>query len=167
MTNCKVLLTGCFSVGKTSLFNQFLYQKFDDEYHTSIGVKVDKKVVTTEDGEVSIMLWDLAGEMTQNKVPKAYFLGALYALYVIDLSLPFTWQHLEKDLAYIREIAPDVKIKVIGNKKDLLSPEELKETMSRIPVSLSITTSAKTGENIDNLFKQIANEIFHPTTIYS
>ncbi len=167
MTNCKVLLTGCFSVGKTSLFNQFLYQKFDDEYHTTIGVKVDKKVVTTDEGEVSIMLWDLAGEVAQSKVPKAYFLGAKCVLYVIDLSLPFTWKNIESDLVYIRQIVPNAVIKIVGNKKDLLTAEELEKVVNEITPSVAITTSAKTGENIENLFKTIANEILKPTNIFS
>jgi len=167
MTNCKVLLTGCFSVGKTSLFNQFLYKKFDDEYHTSIGVKVDKKIVTTDQGDVSIMLWDLAGEVTQDKVPRAFFLGTRCVLYVIDLSLPFTWQNLESDLVYLRKMLPNAVIKIVGNKKDLLSPEELENVVNAIKPSISVTTSAKTGENIENLFNTIANEILNPTSIFS
>lgn len=165
--NCKVLLTGCFSVGKTSLFNQFLYKKFDGEYHTTIGVKVDKKVVKVDVGEASIMLWDLAGEITQNKVPKAYFLGASFVLYVVDLSLPFTWQNVESDVERIKNIAPGAVIKIIGNKKDLLSEEKLVEVVNEIPCKLTITTSALTGENIELLFNQIATEILTKKSVFS
>lgn len=167
MTNCKVLLTGCFSVGKTSLFNQFLYNKFNDEYHTSIGVKVDKKVVNTPEGDVSIMLWDLAGEMTQNKVPKAYFLGATFILYVLDLTLPFTWQNLDTDLEIMKQVAPNCTVKLIGNKKDLLTAEELAKVLTDIPHELNITTSAKTGENINDLFNNLATELLSPKNILS
>ena len=167
VTNCKVLLTGCFSVGKTSLFNQFLYQKFDERYHTSIGVKVDKKIVAVEEEEVAIMLWDLAGETAQNKIPKPYFLGAQFILYVIDLSTPFTWQNLSGDLDLLGQIVPKATIKIIGNKKDLLDPQALENVLSEIPYPLTFTTSAKTGENIDNLFNQIANEVLFSSKVLS
>lgn len=167
MTNCKVLLTGCFSVGKTSLFKQFLYQKFDDEYHTTIGVKVDKKVVSVNAGDVTIMLWDLAGEITQDKVPKAYFLGAKVILYVIDITRPFTWEHLEDDMARMSKLAPGATIKIIANKKDLLNDEELSVALSQVPSRVDATTSAQTGENIESLFKTIANEILSSKTILS
>ena len=167
MTNCKVLLTGCFSVGKTSLFNRFLYKKFNEQYHTTIGVKVDKKVVSTPNGDVAIMLWDLAGEMTQNKVPNAYFLGASFILYVLDLSTPFTWENLVENIEYLKKVAPGVNIKIIGNKKDLLSTDDLVSTLEKIPLTLDLTTSAKTGENIDSLFNQIANETLSSRTTTS
>jgi small GTP-binding protein len=167
VTNCKVLLTGCFSVGKTSLFNKFLYQKFDEKYHTTIGVKVDKKIVAVDGEEVAIMLWDLVGETTQNKIPKPYFLGAQFILYVIDLSTPFTWQNLSSDLDLLQQIAPKATIKIIGNKKDLLDAQTLENVLSEIPHPLAFTTSAKTGENIDHLFKQIANELLYQTNVLS
>ncbi|MFK7809578.1 MAG: Rab family GTPase [Saprospiraceae bacterium] len=167
MTNCKVLLTGCFSVGKTSLFKQFLYQKFDDEYHTTIGVKVDKKVVSVEGGEVSIMLWDLAGEVSQDKVPKPYFLGAKYILYVIDISRPFTWENLESDMLLLKKLAPGAVIKIVANKKDLLDDSELAEATAQVPAKIDAITSAQTGENIENLFKTIADEILSPQNILS
>jgi GTPase SAR1 family protein len=50
MISRKVILTGSFGVGKTSLFTQFIYNKFDDKYLTTIGVKVNKKSLDI-DGE--------------------------------------------------------------------------------------------------------------------
>ena len=69
MISKKVILTGSFGVGKTSLFNRFIYQEFNDKYLTSIGVKVNKKQIKVEDKEVSLLVWDIAGEISQDKVP--------------------------------------------------------------------------------------------------
>ena len=82
MISKKVILTGSFGVGKTSLFNQFIHQKFSDKYLTTIGVKVNKKTVTVNNEAVSLLIWDIAGEVSPDKVPNTYFLGASGILYV-------------------------------------------------------------------------------------
>ena len=73
MISRKVILTGSFGVGKTSLFRRFISGTFSEKYITTIGVKVDKKVVEVHGQEVSILLWDIAGEVSQDKVPKSFF----------------------------------------------------------------------------------------------
>ena len=47
MIQKKICLLGAFSVGKTSLIQQYVNSIFDEKYLTTIGVKVDKKVVET------------------------------------------------------------------------------------------------------------------------
>ena len=75
-------MTGSFGVGKTSLFRRFINNTFSEKYITTIGVKVDKKTVVIDGEEISILLWDIAGEVKQDKVPKSYFLGASAIIYV-------------------------------------------------------------------------------------
>ena len=60
MLSRKVILTGSFGVGKTSLFSRFINNTFSDRYITTIGVKVDKKSLEIDGQEVSILLWDIA-----------------------------------------------------------------------------------------------------------
>lgn len=74
MTSKKIILTGNFSVGKTSLFNRFINEQFDDKYITTIGVKVNKKTIEIDGEEIALVLWDVAGEVSQDKVPTSYFL---------------------------------------------------------------------------------------------
>jgi len=155
----KVILTGCFGVGKTSLFNKFLYQRFSEKYLTTIGVKVDKKVVTVGDRQISLLIWDVAGEVDQDKVPKSYFLGASAVLYVFDLTRPSTWLNLESDLDYLKGLLGNAIIKVVGNKVDLVSPEQVDSVTSRIATKPAILTSAKTGENVEDLFMGVAKEL--------
>jgi len=156
MTSKKIILTGSFGVGKTSIFNQFMFQKFSDKYLTTIGVKVNKKVVNINNEDVSLLVWDIAGEVTQDKVPTSYFLGASGIIYVIDLSRPTTFEKLESDITYLKKLLPGAIVKLVGNKKDLLSEEELEETIKVISKPLDSVTSAKTGENIEELFISLA-----------
>ncbi len=159
MVSKKVILTGSFGVGKTSLFNRFLYQRFDERYLTTIGVKVDKKVIEIDGRELSMLVWDIAGEVTQDKVPHSYFLGASGIVFVFDLTRPVTYQHLEKDIAYLKNKVPGVTMRVVGNKKDLKTPEEIEAIISALPVDCDLTSSAKTGENVEALFQDMGRSL--------
>jgi GTPase SAR1 family protein len=62
MVKKKICMLGYYGVGKTSLVSQFVNHLFADKYQTTVGVKIDKKLVACEGGEVILMLWDVAGE---------------------------------------------------------------------------------------------------------
>ena len=159
MTSKKVILAGSFGVGKTSLFNQFIHNKFDDKYLTTIGVKVNKKVVNIDGRELSILLWDIAGEVSQDKVPVTYFLGASGVIYVFDLSRPTTYKNIAEDIEYLKDVLDGGAIRVVGNKKDLVTDEQLEEIRGGLELPFDIATSAKTGENVEELFYDIGKAL--------
>lgn len=159
MISKKVILTGSFGVGKTSLFNQFIYSRFSDKYLTTIGVKVNKKTIEVNGRELSLLLWDIAGEVSQDKVPVSYFLGASGIIYVFDLTRPSTYKNIKEDLDYLNGIIQGGIIKIVGNKKDLATEEQIAEVKEEISVPWDIITSAKTGENVDDLFYKLGENL--------
>jgi small GTP-binding protein len=159
MISKKIVLTGCFGVGKTSLFNRFLYQKFSEKYLTTIGVKVDKKVIEIDGHKLSLLVWDIAGEVAQDKVPQSYFLGSSAIIYVFDLTRPSTWLNIQSDIDYLQKLLKGVLIKVVGNKIDLVSQEQVENIKSEVPIPWDILTSAKTGENVEDMFYNIGNSL--------
>jgi small GTP-binding protein len=163
MISKKVILTGSFGVGKTSLFNRFIYQQFSDKYLTTIGVKVNNKVVEIGDEKVSMMIWDIAGEVSQDKVPASYFLGASGIIYVMDLSRPRTFINLETDVKFLKEMLPNGDILIVGNKRDLVTPEQLESIVDGIDSNIDFLTSAKTGENVENLFFDMGKRLIQQT----
>lgn len=159
MISKKVILTGSFGVGKTSLFNQFIFNQFSDKYLTTIGVKVNKKVINIGGEDLSMLLWDIAGEVSQDKVPTSYFLGTSGIIYVIDLTRPSTFINLSSDLALLKELLPYSVIKIVGNKKDLVPETGLEQVLASISVKPDFLTSAKTGENVESLFYDLGKEM--------
>jgi small GTP-binding protein len=151
----KIILTGSFGVGKTSLFNQFIYSTFSERYLTTIGVKVNKKTVEIDGHELTMLIWDIAGEVTQDKVPNSYFLGAEGIVYVFDLTRPTTLQNLKTDLAYLKTMLPDSTIKVVGNKLDLVQPHDIERLAADYQMQADCLTSAKTGENVEKMFTDL------------
>src|SRR6266567_317862 len=62
MLKKKICLLGSFGVGKTSLVARFVHSMFSDKYHTTVGVKIDKKALEMDGEEITLMIWDMAGE---------------------------------------------------------------------------------------------------------
>ena len=161
MISKKVLLTGSFGVGKTSLFNQFMFNRFSDKYLTTIGVKVNKKVINVNGNDLSMLLWDIAGEVAQDKVPTSYFLGASGIIYVFDLTRPSTYKNITQDIEYLQKIVKGGIIKIVANKKDLVDEEQIQRIREDIDMPWNTITSAKTGENVEALFYELGEELIN------
>ncbi len=153
----EVLLTGSFGVGKSSIFNRIIHDEFSNKYYGTMGVRVNEKIL--EDQKVTLKLWDIAGEIQQRKVPKIYFAKKTIILYIVDITRPFTFRNILEDLQYLKANVGESIIKIIGNKKDLLSEAELIEMQQKeLPVTLDAIVSAKTGENLSFLFNNLIEE---------
>jgi small GTP-binding protein len=159
MISKKVILTGSFGVGKTSLFQRFLTGQFNEKYLTTVGAKIAKKELYVEDHKIALLVWDIAGEISQDKVPASYFLGASGIIYVMDMSRPTTFAHLEDDLKILKNLLPYGVFKIVANKRDLVSDERAKELLDSLAHPCDFTTSAKTGDNVEILFQEMATSL--------
>ncbi|PQJ78800.1 Rab family GTPase [Polaribacter porphyrae] len=154
----KVLLVGNFGVGKTSLIRRFVLNEFSEDYISTIGVRVSTKVVSCNDEKIKLLIWDVAGTKDDEKVPKAYFLGASAAMYVFDLSREETYLNLQNQLQVIKDLSGLQKMVLVGNKKDLLTAQEIDEVKNKIPLQIDLITSAKEDENVEDAFTQLAKQ---------
>ena len=157
--NKKVILVGHFGVGKSSLVKRFVHSQFSEEYITTIGVKIDKKAVTVNGLTVNLLIWDIAGEDSQQKIPQSYRLGAHGALYVFDLSRPATYENLESEIFALQEQIPGIPVEILANKKDLVSEESIQEALQKIDPYLASTTSAKTGDYVEEAFAKLTQKM--------
>ncbi|HKN60106.1 MAG TPA: Rab family GTPase [Candidatus Acidoferrales bacterium] len=160
MVQKKVCMLGSFSVGKTSLVRRFVESIFDEKYQTTIGVKVDKKVVQADGEEVTLVLWDLHGEDAFQKMRMSYLRGMSGYLLVVD---PTRRQTLEDALSLqerVREAMGAIPSVLILNKCDLL--EEWDIDLDRVSLledggQAVIRASAKTGEGVEQGFSRLAS----------
>ncbi|MEP2652993.1 MAG: Rab family GTPase, partial [Paraglaciecola sp.] len=84
MMQKKICLLGSSGVGKTSLIKQYVEGIFSEKYLTSIGVKIDKKQVETESGQVKLMIWDIEGIDRYCGFQPKYLRGAAAYIIVSD-----------------------------------------------------------------------------------
>ena len=88
----KIVVLGDPAVGKTSLIRRFVINAFDDKYLTTIGAKIVKKEVQLRSGgakpdiDVTLMIWDVAGQKTLGNVKQAYYRGSEGAIIVCDIT---------------------------------------------------------------------------------
>ena len=143
-----------WGVGKTSLVRQFVHSLYDEKYHTTIGVKVDKKQVVHQDQERTLMLWDIAGAEDDMCVPTHYVQGAAGYILVIDGTRRASLEcALELTSQITDEVGPIPFVAVI-NKSDLdweMTPADISENLEPLGCPI-FKSSAKTGENVETAF---------------
>ncbi len=159
----KICLLGDVGVGKTSLVTRFVHGGFSAEYLTTVGVKVDTRVVRPARGApLKLVIWDIAGTEAFSTVDRAYLRSAAGYLLVADGTRPQTLataSGLRDQLDAQQQSLPFV---AIVNKRDdeaqwAADPQALAPWFdSGFPV---VTTSARTGENVEFAFAQLAMQL--------
>ena len=160
MIQKKVALLGASGVGKTSLVRRFVESLFDDHYLTTIGVKVDKKLVSVCGQDVTLMLWDVAGAEERFTVPTSYVRGAAGFLLVVDGTRPETLTAAADIARQVLRDLGDLPFVLVFNKADLadqwqMTDDDATGGFGSEPVYV-VKTSAKTGEGVDEAFLQLA-----------
>lgn len=162
MIQKKVCLIGAFAVGKTSLIKRFVESIFNEQYLTTVGVKIDKKQLEVNAKLVNLILWDLAGEDEFCKLKLSYLRGASGLIIVVDPTRPNTIEIARKMKEKAIETLGDIPITVAMNKADLkeewaIDGESMKAIEALSPELFH--TSAKTGANVDPLFSSLARQM--------
>jgi small GTP-binding protein len=158
MLQKKICMLGSFSVGKTSLVRRFVESIFSDAYQTSIGVKIDKKVVRAGNEDVTLVLWDIHGEDVYQKIRMSYLRGMSGYLLVVDGTRR---QTLDDSLALNERViqeAGKVPAVLVLNKSDLTEKWEIdaaRESELTAAGWTMLRTSAKTGDSVEEVFSKL------------
>ncbi len=168
----KICLIGDFGVGKTSLIRRFVDRQFDDRYLSTVGVKISRKLVELDASlpnisttEVQLLIWDLEGRNKFKAIVPSYLQGARGAILVADVSRPGTLNSLTEHLEQFCTINPKSHAMVALNKADLLAEGLPLDTASLQPVDehpqviKRYLTSAKTGDQVDDIFVRLTYEM--------
>jgi len=159
----KLILTGDYQVGKTSLINRFIDNSFSESYISTLQVEISKKIMeVSAETKVNFIIWDIAGQ--RKTIKPNFYSGANAAFMVVDRTRKETLENIN---IWYDEIKATVKAKIpvvlVGNKTDMVdsievSEEDLKEFAQKRGFHY-ILTSAKTGENVNDTFLYIAYKV--------
>jgi small GTP-binding protein len=162
MIQKKICMLGSFAVGKTSLVRRFVESIFSDTYQTSVGVKIDKKIVHVKGEEITLVLWDMYGDDDFQKIRWSHFQGASGYLLVADGTRRATLQKAQALEERTRQEIGPIPFLFIINKCDLVEAWDVDpEVEARLTAKnwTILHSSAKTGEGVDEAFSQLAQKI--------
>lgn len=164
----KLIVTGSYQAGKSSLIRRFVENRFQDSYIATIGVEISKKSLkVSENCEINFILWDIGGQFSQMEPYRKRFYGGSNGIFiVVDRTREDTLDAVEMWYKDMKKSLPDIDkrpVVIIGNKSDMVndlkvSTTDLKNKAQEYGFHF-IETSAKTGENVLDAFNYIAYRV--------
>jgi len=162
MVQKKICMLGAFAVDKTSLVTRFVDSMFSEKYHTTVGVRIDKKALQLGGKEWHLIIWDLAGEDEFLQIRPSYLRGSSGYLLVADGTRRATLDAAEIMQQRVRDTIGDVPFVLMLNKSDLVDEWEVAE---RTIEALSkrgwtwLKASAKTGAGVEEAFLTLVGKM--------
>ncbi|KAH0610332.1 uncharacterized protein LAJ45_09774 [Morchella importuna] len=164
----KLVLLGESAVGKSSLVLRFVKDQFDDYRESTIGAAfLTQTIALDETTTIKFEIWDTAGQERYKSLAPMYYRNANCAVVVYDITQASS---LDKAKAWVKELQrqanENIVIALAGNKLDLASDPSKRavetaeaEAYAREAGLLFFETSAKTAENVKELFTAIAKKL--------
>ena len=160
----KYIIIGDAAVGKSNLLLRYTHGQFNEKYQLTIGVEFGAKNVNIRDKLYRVQIWDTAGQESFRSITRAYYKNSVCALIVYDISKRDTFNNVSIWIEDCKNQSPKtIYMILVGNKSDLedrreVSIEEGKELAEKYGIDF-YETSAKTGDNVEEIFFNSADEI--------
>eukprot|EP01129_Flabellula_baltica_P012694 TRINITY_DN576_c0_g1_i1.p1 TRINITY_DN576_c0_g1~~TRINITY_DN576_c0_g1_i1.p1 ORF type:complete len:200 (-),score=43.47 TRINITY_DN576_c0_g1_i1:116-715(-) len=160
----KIILIGDNAVGKSSILYRFSDEVFDEGFSPSLN-KLDfrEKSVQVDGHDVVLSLWDTAGQERFRNITSSYFRGSHGVFIVFDVSNRSSFKNLSKWITEVNKYSSDHVVRIlIGNKTDVNDREVSREEGEELAVNFDLKyfeVSAKSGDNIHEIFVEIASDI--------
>ena len=163
MITGKVVMIGNTCVGKSSILNYLKFNKFCSNMESTIGCEFQAKSFKVNEKEIKLLIWDTAGQEVFKAFTPQFLRKANLIVIVYDLSDYNTFKDIETWLK-ISESEPNAPVMICGNKSDLKKSikaldiilDDIKIKYPDRKIFYFKDVSAKTGENIKELFEYIA-----------
>ena len=160
MTIIKVVFLGESYVGKTSLINRYISDKFDEEVMSTLACTYSTKSIYYQNKEYFFNIWDTAGRQNFRALNKIFLKDVNIIVLVYDITKKQSFLELQYWLDLILEDHPDAYLILVGNKDDLFIERKIKksdgEKFANVIHSAFTETSAKDSHNwkafLDNVF---------------
>src|SRR5574344_2019051 len=151
MFSYKIVLVGDFGTGKTSLIKRFVDNSFCEEYKSSIGVSISKKILNQQNDKAetssTMMIWDIEGQTEFKPIFSHHLNGAKAFIIVADITRLESIETIAEHIKKCEKASPKSPIFIALNKSDLEHKKiDIKEVED---LSLNIVKVFKTSAKDD------------------
>jgi len=162
--NFKLVLLGDAAVGKSSCVERFVKNEFFEFQQPTIGAAFLTQTVALDDYIVKFEIWDTAGQERYRSLAPMYYRGAAAALVVYDITSQESFVGAKTWIEELqRQGSADIVIGLTGNKMDLEDKREVSRDEAKRYAEdngcIFFETSAKSGENVNAVFQEIAKKL--------
>lgn len=164
MMLAKICLLGEVYVGKTSLIRRYVDRAFSENYLSTVGVTISRKLIRLslrpgeDPAELQLIFWDLEGGQNFREISSTYLSGAHAAVVVGDVTRTETLEALDGFIDQFHSINPNGLVIVALNKSDLQETANRprpEQWVHRDHVLTTLYTSARTNDGVDQLFENL------------
>ena len=160
----KILTLGDTGVGKTSIIQKFVNDKFSQNMLSTIGVDFQSKIIMIDNTKVKLKIWDTTGQERFKTLTSQYYNGADGALLIFDVTNKESFERINFWMNELNEKKKlnELRLLLIGNKIDLVNKRIIdKEEAENFAKNNNLSyyeTSALKNININNIIIDIAKQ---------
>ena len=162
----KIIVIGDSFVGKSSLSNKAIKNKFESGYSATLGFDYFFFYVKIENKILKLDIWDTCGQEVYQSLIKNFYRNSSLAIMVYAINNRESFEHIDNWLKEMKiNSNPDAKIFLVGNKNDLekereVTFEEAEKYANDLDFSFFLESSAKSGFNAQKIFIHAANLLY-------
>ena len=160
----KIIILGDSSVGKTALTKKAVKNEFEEYYQATVGFEFLVFNIKINSLIIKLQIWDTCGQELYKSLITNFYRNSSLAILVYAINKKDTFVNIKNWLKELKiNGAPDMKIFLVGNKIDLereVTKEEAQKYAEINRIDMFMETSAKTGENAQQLLIEVAKFLY-------
>ena len=162
----KIILLGDSGVGKTSIINRYINNRFNPEMISSLGSKSNEKIVMRDNIKYKLIIWDTSGQEVYRSLTNLFIKGSNIVILVYSIDSLSSFEGLDywyKSL--LEKIEGDNYIlAVVGSKVDLINEEVISEEQGKKYAEekkafFKLVSSKEDPKGIEQLFEKLLDDL--------
>lgn len=167
MKKVKAVLIGDVGVGKTSLI-EWYKKRIPEQTRPTLGVDFFQVEIYSDDEKVELTIVDTAGAVNYRDLIPMYLKDVSVCVLIFSHNKKETLENIKDWHSFVLEMRKGYcQFLLVGNKSDeksVFTEQEIKNVATEIEALKYISTSALTGQNVDDLFNFIARDPLIPSS---
>ena len=119
----KVIILGDSYVGKSSIINRLINNKFTDLPNT-LSIEYHTYITSVNDFILRMQIWDTAGQEKFNSLISNYYKGTEVAIFVYSIDKEDSFKNVQRWFNNLKDNTEKSENILLGNKKDIIDEDE-------------------------------------------